>query len=209
MSELLTALLSLLVSYLLGSIPSARLFAALRGKDIFSTGSGNMGTMNALRNVGPLLGILTFALDVLKGAAAMLLAPVIAATVAPDSALATDLALAAAPFGAGLGHVFSVFAGFRGGKALAVAFGVLLPGYWPVAVGGLLLIGVLVLLTRNVNLASFVTVAAAGLTVLLLELTGQDGSLLRAAGMILLVLLICWKHLPITASARNPRPAAR
>lgn len=204
MPELLSFTLALLSSYLLGSVPSAQLFARLAGKDIFTTGSGNMGTMNALRNLGPLIGVLTFVFDVLKGAAAMLLAGWLAAQLAPGSQLAHDLALAAAPVGAGLGHVFSLFAGFRGGKALAVAFGVLLPGYWQVALAGLLLIGLLVLLTRNVNLASLITVIAAGLAVLYSELSADSGSLLRAAGLLLLVVLISWRHLPITASARNP-----
>ena len=208
MPELAATLISLLTAYLLGSIPSARIFAGLAGKNIFETGSGNMGTMNTLRHVGPLPGILTFALDVLKGVAAMLSAPLLAGWVAPDSAAALNWALAAAPFGAGLGHVFSVFAGFKGGKALAVAFGVLLPSYWPVAVAGIVLIGVLVLLTRNVNLASLLTVAGAGVAVAIMELGSAGGSAVRAAGMIMLVLLICWKHLPLTASARkSPSPA--
>src|SRR5690625_563182 len=140
MPELLSFLLALFTAYLLGSIPSAQLFARLAGRDIFTTCSGNMGTMNALRNLGPLIGILTFVFDVVKGAAAMLLAGWLAAQLAPGSELARDLALAAAPVGAGLGHVFSVFAGFRGGKALAVAFGVLLPGHWQVAIIGIIVI---------------------------------------------------------------------
>ncbi len=204
MSELIVVLTALVSSYVLGSIPSAQLFARLGGRDIFATGSGNMGTMNALRNLGPLIGILTFAFDVLKGAAAMLLAGWLAGQIAPDSSLAANLALAVTPVGAGLGHMFSVFAGFRGGKALAVAFGVLLPGYSLVALCALVLIALLVLITRNVNLASIITVVAAGLAVLVIELQATDGSLLRAGGMLLLVVLITWKHLPLTASARNP-----
>ncbi len=209
MPEFLAALLAFTAAYLLGSIPSAQLFARLAGRDIFTTGSGNMGTMNALRHVGPMIGILTFLFDVLKGVAAMLLAPLLAGLVAGDSQAAANWALAAAPFGAGLGHVFSVFAGFRGGKALAVAFGVLLPSYWPVALAGLLLIALLAVTTRNVNLASLVTVVAAGIAVVVLEAQAQDGGLLRASGMIALVILISWKHLPLTASARKPPAAAR
>ena len=207
MPELTAALLSLAAGYLLGSIPSAQLFARLRGKDIFTTGSGNMGTMNALRHVGPAVGVLTFLFDVVKGVAAMLLATLLAGMVAPDSQAAANWALAAAPVGAGLGHMFSVFTGFRGGKALAVAFGVLLPSYWPVAVAGLVLIALLVLVTRNVNLASLLTIVAAGIAIVVIEATAAEGSLVRAGGLIVLVLLIAWKHLPLTASARKPRPA--
>lgn len=203
MPEISATVSALLAAYLLGSIPSAQLFARLRGKDIFATGSGNMGTMNALRNLGPVTGVLTFALDVLKGVAAMLLAGWLAELIASGSALAGDLALAAAAIGAGLGHVFPLFTGFRGGKALAVAVGVLLPGYWQVAVAGIIVIGLLVLLTRNVNLATLITVVAAGAAVLIIELDAPSG-LIRASGMLLLVVLIAWRHLPLTASARNP-----
>lgn len=204
--NLFAALLSLAVSYLLGSLPSAQLFARLGGKDIFSTGSGNMGTMNALRNLGPLYGILTFILDVLKGVAAVLLAPVLAGLVAAESGLAADWAVAAAIIGTGVGHVFPIFTRFRGGKALAVAFGAILPLNWPVAVGALVLIALLVLLLRNVNLASAVTITVAGAVIIVLDLlqSTDAGAVIRSSGIVLLVVLIVWRHLPFTASGRNP-----
>lgn len=204
--NLVAALVSLIAAYLLGSLPSAQLFARLGGKDIFSTGSGNMGTMNALRNLGPLFGILTFILDVLKGVAAVLLAPVLAGLVAGTSAHAADWAIAAAVFGAGLGHVFPVFTRFRGGKALAVAFGAILPLNWPVAVGALVLIVLLVVLLKNVSLASAVTIAVAGAVIIALDLlqSADAGAVIRSGGILLLVVLIVWRHVPFTASGRNP-----
>lgn len=205
MPELFAAVVSFVVAWVLGSVPGAQLAARLAGRDIFRTGSGNMGTMNALRNLGPVFGVLTFAVDVLKGAAAALLAPVLAGLVAPDSPAAVSWALAAAAPAAGAGHMFSVFTGFRGGKALAVAFGFLLPGFWQVALAGLVLIALLVALTRNVNLASVLAISAAAVTVLVLELqSGAPGWLIRAGGVLLLAALIVWKHLPVTASARDP-----
>lgn len=205
MPELLAALLSFAAAWLLGSIPGAQLSARLAGRDIFRTGSGNMGTMNALRNLGPLFGVLTFVIDVVKGSAAALLAPLLAGLVAPDSPAAVSWALAAAAPAAGAGHMFSVFTGFRGGKALAVAFGFLLPHFWPVALAGLVLIALLVALTRNVNLASILAISAAAVTVLVLEVQGgEPGGLIRGVGVLLLAGLIVWKHLPVTASARNP-----
>lgn len=204
--NLLAAAVSLVAAYLLGSLPSAQLFARMGGKDIFSTGSGNMGTMNALRNLGPVYGIMTFILDVLKGVAAVLLAPVLAGIVAGGSEFAADWAVAAAVFGAGLGHVFPVFTRFRGGKALAVAFGAILPLNWPVAVAAVVLIALLVLVLKNVSLASAVTIAVAGAVIIVLDLlqSGDAGAVIRSAGVLLLVILIVWRHAPFTASGRNP-----
>src|SRR5690625_3599585 len=125
MPEVSATFLALLSAYLLGSIPSAQLFARLRGKDIFATGSGNMGTMNALRNLGPVTGALTFALDVLKGVAAMLLAGWLAELIASGSALAGDLALSAASIGSCLCIVFPLFTVFIGSKSHDVAVSML------------------------------------------------------------------------------------
>lgn len=203
---ILAALAALTVSYLLGSLPSAQLFARLGGKDIFETGSGNMGTMNALRNLGPVYGVLTFLLDVLKGVAAVMLAPLLAGMIAPDSAVAADWAIAAALVGAALGHIYPVFTGFRGGKALAVAFGAILPLSWQVAVAALVLIALLVVLLRNVNLASIISISAAALAIIIPELTVSvdAGSIGLTIGILLLVALIVHKHLPVTASGSKP-----
>lgn len=218
MPEAISILLAAAAAYLLGSIPSAKLFARLKGRDIFTTGSGNMGTMNALRHVGPLIGVLTLLLDVAKGAAAMLLAGVIAQLVAPDSANAPFLAAAAAAPMAGVGHVWSVFAGFRGGKALAVALGVLLPGYWLIGLLSAVLLGVLALRIKSTNLASIIAVSVALVAVWVSTLAGWTGAAIELAipcGLIVLVALIVWRHLPLeeaetgtggaTAAARVPR----
>lgn len=202
---ILAALASLPVAYLFGSLPSAQLFARLGGKDIFRTGSGNMGTMNALRNLGPVYGVMTFIVDVAKGVAAVLVAPLLAGAIAPDSSFAADWAVAAAAFGAGLGHVYPVFTGFRGGKALAVAFGAILPLNWLVAVVALVLIALLVVLLRNVSLASVITIVGAGLVIVVQELrqSVDAGSIGLTTGILLLVALIVLRHLPLTASGRT------
>ncbi|HLR46978.1 MAG TPA: glycerol-3-phosphate acyltransferase [Deinococcales bacterium] len=210
MPEAAAVTAAFLAAYILGSVPSAWLFAKLAGSDIFRTGSGNMGAMNTLRHVGMVPGLLTLAADVLKGVLALQVAAWLAAASAPGVTAVRDLALGAAAFAAGLGHVFPAFTRFRGGKALAVAFGVLLFGHAAIALGGLVLIGLLTVLLRNVNLASWLTVAAAGLAVLAQELLQPDGSPAQAAGIALLALLIVLKHvLPATASGRTVRPGPR
>jgi len=106
------------VSYLIGSVSFAVLLVrATTGRDIRTEGSGNAGATNVLRAHGKKLGILVAALDVAKGA----LAVVLVRLVTPD-----PRAAAAAAFAAILGHVFPLFYGFRGGKGVATAVGAFL-----------------------------------------------------------------------------------
>lgn len=107
--------------YLLGSIPFGLVLTRLAGYgDIRRIGSGNIGTTNVLRTGNKALAAATLVLDSGKGAAAALLA----------LAFGWDTALAAA--GASmLGHTFPVWLGFRGGKGVATALGVLLALSWP------------------------------------------------------------------------------
>jgi len=106
------------VAYLLGSISFAVLLVRVAtGKDIRSEGSGNAGATNVLRGHGKGLGLAVAALDIAKGAAAVLLVRL--ATADPRYA-------AAAGFAAVLGHVFPIFYGFRGGKGVATAVGAFL-----------------------------------------------------------------------------------
>jgi glycerol-3-phosphate acyltransferase PlsY len=101
--------------YLIGSIPFGLIVGrAVGGLDVRDFGSGNMGTANVLRTVGARAGAITFALDVGKGTAAVVLA---------RRCGADPAAQAAAGLAACIGHSWPVFAKFRGGKAVATAFG--------------------------------------------------------------------------------------
>ncbi len=111
----------LLASYLLGSIPFGLVAARLKGVDLRQAGSGNIGATNAARVLGRPVGLLVFALDLLKGwIPAFLLAPWAADA---EGVLRLQVACGAA---AVLGHVFPVWLGFRGGKGVATACGALL-----------------------------------------------------------------------------------
>jgi len=133
--------------YLLGSFPSAFLTSRfLARKDIRTTGSGNVGGMNAFRNVGVLPGILTALLDAGKGALAVTLAKQVAG---PGSAglLAAMVALVAAV----LGHNYMLYLGFRGGKGLGASLGGILV-LWPAGVVYLLAaLGLGIVLLRDGN----------------------------------------------------------
>ncbi|HEY4363251.1 MAG TPA: glycerol-3-phosphate 1-O-acyltransferase PlsY [Bryobacteraceae bacterium] len=109
---MLTGLLTTIAAYLLGAIPFGFLLVKLTsGKDVRASGSGNIGATNVLRTSGKGLGIATLILDILKGLAAVWLA----SWLTNGSPLWTSLAALAVM----AGHSYSVFLGFKGGKAVA------------------------------------------------------------------------------------------
>ncbi len=113
------------LGYLLGSIPFGLVLTRLGGLgDIRRIGSGNIGATNVLRTGNRALAAATLLLDGLKGAIAVLVAAQLGP---PDTMLAAGV-------GAVLGHAFPVWLGFRGGKAVATAYGVLVAAAWPVGV---------------------------------------------------------------------------
>lgn len=144
--------ISIIVSYLLGSIPVGYLIVnAKTGGDIRKTGSGGTGATNVSRRAGKGAGILTLVFDALKGSAAVIIATLMQRD--------TNHALwwiGIAGIVAILGHIFPVWLGFRGGKGVATGVGVFVV-LTPVAV---LLSGVLfltvVVFTRYVSLGSMI-----------------------------------------------------
>jgi glycerol-3-phosphate acyltransferase PlsY len=112
----------LLLAYLLGSIPFGYLIVKLRGGgDVRETGSGGTGATNVTRRAGKWAGLLTLALDALKGAAAVLIARLIF-----DGGEGAGWWIAASAFAVVAGHVFPVWLGFRGGKGVATGLGAFL-----------------------------------------------------------------------------------
>ena len=146
-------IVSLTVAYILGSIPTAvwvgRLFY---DTDVREHGSGNAGTTNVIRVLGYKAAIPVFVIDVLKGWLAVFIIPYIFEMLKIDAVprIMPVLAVVAVV----LGHVFPLFAGFRGGKGVATLLGVGLALY-PYATLSALAIFVIVLLLKNyVSLAS-------------------------------------------------------
>ena len=109
--------LFILLSYLIGAIPTAYIAARIRiGKDIRREGSGNMGATNALIVIGPLIGITVYTIDLFKG-----LVPVLIAR----HYIGSDISMAACGLAAIIGHDFPVYVGFEGGKGIATTTGVI------------------------------------------------------------------------------------
>ena len=123
--NILDTVLAALMAYLLGSIPSAVWIGKrFHNIDVREHGSGNAGTTNTIRVLGWTTGIPVLIIDIAKGWLASML-PVFFHLAAGESALLTNLKLIAGII-AIIGHIFPVFAGFRGGKGVATVFGVFL-----------------------------------------------------------------------------------
>ena len=117
-------ILGLIGSYLLGSIPASFLIAKYGfGVDLRTVGSGNVGATNALRAIGPKAGVPALIMDALKGTLAVVLAPQVLPGGGAMGLLAFQLTCGVA---AVLGHSFTIFLGFKGGKGVATGAGVFL-----------------------------------------------------------------------------------
>ena len=138
-------------SYLIGSIPFALLLGRLRGVDVRRTGSGNVGATNVLRAAGAGAGIAVLVCDVLKGVAAVFIARYTIGT--PAGEMAAGIA-------AVVGHDWSVFIKFRGGKGVATAAGAL---FVMVPVGGAVGLGVFALVAALSRYASAVGLVLVGI----------------------------------------------
>lgn len=157
MNPLLFIGLALLLSYLLGSLPTGYLLGRwLRGIDIRDHGSGSTGATNVLRVIGKGPGLITFSVDVGKGVAAVLLvawgfSQPWGGNIPP---LWQSWVLLAAALMAILGHSKPLWLKFRGGKSVATGLGVLLALHWPTALATFGVFLMVLALTRIVSLGS-------------------------------------------------------
>jgi len=149
---MLSIIALIVLSYLLGSCPFSIIISKIwRGIDIRDYGSKSAGFTNVYRVLGPLPAVIVLVLDVAKGMVAVLLLTQISFNSIPLSLI--DLKILAGVFVI-LGHVFPVFAGFRGGKGIATGLGALL-SIIPLEVTlALILFVLIVAITRYVSLGS-------------------------------------------------------
>ena len=116
MEEDLKDILLLITAFIIGSVPTGLLIAHRRGIDLKQTGSGNTGATNVLRTTGKWPAFITLLGDILKGAAAVILARHFGAGVLFEGVIGIFSIL---------GHNFSIFMKFKGGKGVATSLGVL------------------------------------------------------------------------------------
>jgi glycerol-3-phosphate acyltransferase PlsY len=150
---------SLVLCYLIGSIPTSYIFAkALKGIDIRKFGSGNVGATNTYRVVGKLPGLLVLVIDILKGLICVALVAKLflrlGVTVEPE---AYGMMLG---FAAIVGHIWSVFLGFKGGKGVATSAGVFIGVAPRIFLLGLAVWVLIFVWKRYVSLASITTAVA-------------------------------------------------
>ena len=141
-----------IIAYLIGSINFSVIFSKkMAGFDIREKGSGNAGTTNMLRSVGKKAAAITLICDILKGVVAILIAMFIAWAFKVENA---SLLVQIAGIAVVLGHTFPIFFGFKGGKGVATALGILLMSNWQIGLICLVFGVVLIALTRMVSLGS-------------------------------------------------------
>ena len=171
-------ILTAAIGYLLGSIPFGLVLTRLAGYgDIRRIGSGNIGATNVLRTGAKGIAAATLVLDLLKGAAAVM--------IGWQWGEAAALAAAAAVI---VGHMFPVWLGFRGGKGGATALGIVIPLAWPIAVAGAAVWLATALAFHYSSLATLVAVVAAA--VLAPFVTDRPTDLV----IIVLALLVILRH---------------
>ncbi|HET6418849.1 MAG TPA: glycerol-3-phosphate 1-O-acyltransferase PlsY [Geobacteraceae bacterium] len=169
-------------AYLIGSIPTGLLLAkAFGGVDIRETGSGNIGATNVYRTLGRKVGLLTLIGDCLKG-----VIPVIAAKYVFNF---PDFWIAAVGLAAFLGHVYTVFLGFKGGKGVATALGVFLAASPLSVIAALVVFSLVLYKWRFVSLAS--VTAAACMPLLVTLISGKPETV---AMTIVIAVIVIYRH---------------
>ncbi|MBN7771926.1 glycerol-3-phosphate 1-O-acyltransferase PlsY [Clostridium aminobutyricum] len=173
-----------ILSYCMGNISPAIIIGKMHGLDIKKEGSGNAGTTNVLRVLGKKAAVTTLLIDILKGVFAVLLGKVVGAYVAPEVAHYIAMACGLAVF---CGHIWPIVFGFKGGKGVATAFGVLMAISPVMGLSALLIVVVAVAISRMVSLGSILAAVAFPF----IAYFYNPDYLLWGAIMALIVL---WKH---------------
>ncbi len=152
---------AVVIAYLLGSIPFGLIIGKLKsGIDIREQGSGKTGATNLMRVAGTRLGILALVLDVVKAAAAVILAAVIIGretgvlTVGSLSVHWQYVAQVAAGLAAVIGHNWPIFAKFKGGRGVTAYFGTMFAIFPPAGIFGAEVLAIAALRSRHMSLGS-------------------------------------------------------
>jgi glycerol-3-phosphate acyltransferase PlsY len=155
----------LILAYLLGSIPSALWIGKIFYKtDVRTKGSGNLGATNTFRTLGAKAGIAVTVFDILKGTAATMIPYYIATDIHP------------LVFGviAVIGHMFPIFAKFKGGKAVATSGGILLGYQWPLFLLAVAVLLIALKITKMVSLSSIILAVVAVVYTVIYTFYSQD-----------------------------------
>ena len=202
MAPHLSLFLLIPVAYLVGSIPFGLIVGLAKGVDPRTGGSGNIGATNVARLLGKQWFFVVFTLDMCKSLIPMLIASAIAHRVADEQREWTIYLLwLLVGFAAVLGHMFSIFLKFKGGKGVATSAGVML-GLWPYfTLPGAIAIGVFLVvffLWRYISLGSIIGAVTVPIAYLLIGRARGwpifDSQLPLMVFSVVMALLIIYKH---------------
>ncbi len=192
----MTEILLIFIAYLIGSIPTAVWVSkSFFDIDIRDYGSGNAGATNTFRTLGPRWGSLVMAGDVLKGVVATSLYIFVPAYLGPEVQFARTNLMVGLGLAAVLGHIFPIWASFKGGKGVATLFGMVLAIQPVVAIYCVGIFLVVLYLTRFVSLSSIL--ASVAFAVFILFIFNEEEPLYRgfAISVALLVILTHQKNI--------------
>lgn len=171
--------ITILLSYLIGSIPTALILSSRKNIDIRQQGSGNIGATNSFRVLGKKAGFFVAFIDILKGVIPALIAYLYGGD---------ELAVVAA-FAVIIGHSFSIFANFKGGKGIATGAGAVMVLNPIAVISGILLFFLLLFLTKYASLSSIIAASSVALLTWVL-----DDSIVVKVGVTIMVGFVIFRH---------------
>ena len=185
-------ILTIILSYLIGSIPTSIIAGKItRGIDIREHGSKNPGATNTFRVLGKKIGITVGLIDIFKG---FFCVAAIAVMLPPDGAADPELRAVLAGMSAIAGHVWTVFAGFRGGKGVGTTFGVFIALAPLPSLIALVTWVSLTFSTGYVSVGSIAAATALPVSVIALGIAGDGIPVLTAGVSLLAGLLVIVRH---------------
>ena len=191
-------ILLIILSYLIGSIPFGLIIGKRAGKDLRQSGSGNIGSTNAVRILGWKLGLLSAVCDILKGTLVILLVYLLENLkvwynpfVINGDSLYVLYGLAAV-----LGHCFPIYLKFKGGKAVASSLGILFVTVPLAGVAALIVFLITILISGYVSLSSTTATIAAIITAFVVYGLTVYNNIYSCIILSLLAVLIFIKHIP-------------
>lgn len=186
---------AVLLAYLFGSIPTAVWFGqAFYGVDVREYGSGNAGATNTFRVLGPKAGAVVMFVDIFKGYTATNLAYLIEVGQSTSNIQFVNYQLALGVI-AVLGHLFPIFAGFRGGKGVATLFGMILAIHAPAALLCVSIFSIILLTTHYVSLSSIMAGFTFPFSIAFLFKTSIPSVLLYGIAICALILITHQKNI--------------
>ncbi len=194
MFVIISYIIGIIISYLVGGIPFGYLIAVLKGTDIRTQGSGNIGATNVGRVLGKKYGLIIFILDMLKGFIAVFFVPALVSSVVNIPTTTDNLLVILCGFCAVFGHAFPVYLKFKGGKAVATSFGVFI---WLVPISIAIAFGVwllTVIVTRYVSLGSMIGSMAVVVAIVVVVNSPFGDNVYLTAMSVAVAILIIARH---------------